>query len=732
MAVAALARAVGALALTAVALHGQEEVRPSSIVVRVTTPPRIDGRLDDAVWQSAHPIGELTQIEPHEGGPPSEASDIRLLYDDDQLYIGVRCYDREPGLLVNTTRTRDALLEVDDRVELVIDTFHDRRNAFFFQINCGGSKGDALVTDNGKNFNKPWDGIWDGVARIDDQGWAAEFALPFKTLNFAPGETTWGFNISRFIGRKREEARWSGARRDFSLFQIYHAGELRGLEGMRQGIGLDVVPFFVSHWRNERSGDEGGDETLVGEPGLDAFYKILPSLTLSLTVNTDFAETEVDQRRVNLTRFPLFFPERRDFFLQDAGQFAFGDGDTALLPFFSRRIGLAEGQEIPILAGAKVTGRADDYNVGLLDVQTDDADLDTASGSVELDGRNLFAGRVSRNVGEQSTIGAIATAGNPDGDQDNRVYGLDASFRTSEFRGDKNLNATVFWLTSETDDSPTEDLSSGEDQAYGATLRSPNDLWSWSLGFLEIQEDFRAKLGFVPRDDIRRYSGELGYRPRPEWSGVRQLEFGLFGEVFTDTGGELETWTAIAQPLGVEWESGEDVELSVQRVHDELFEDFEIDEGVVIPVGEYDYTRLSLDFESAQQRDLSVAVGLEGGEFFDGDRTDASIGLVWHPGPLFNGEVSYERNDVSLDDGSFDRNLALVRANFSFSPELSWNNLVQWDDESDTIGVNSLLRWIPVPHQEVFLVLNETLESEGSTTPLFQELSFKVTYALRF
>ena len=730
MAAAALARAVGALALTAVALHGQEEQRPSSVVVRAGSPPRIDGRLDDEVWKSAHPIGELTQIEPHEGGPPSEASDIRLLYDDDNLYIGVRCYDREPPLLVNTTRTRDALLEVDDRVELVIDTFHDRRNAFFFQINCGGSKGDALVTDNGENFNKPWDGIWDAVARIDDQGWTAEFALPFKTLNFAPGETTWGFNIGRFIGRKREEARWSGARRDYRLFQIYHAGELLGLEGMRQGIGLDVVPFFVSHWRNER---DDGDKTLVGEPGLDAFYKILPSLTLSLTLNTDFAETEVDERRVNLTRFPLFFPERRDFFLQDAGQFAFADGDTALLPFFSRRIGLAEGQEIPILAGAKVTGRAADYNVGLLDVQTDDAHLDTSSGSVELDGRNLFAGRVSRNVGEQSTVGAIVTAGNPDGDEDNRVYGLDASFRTSDFQGDKNLNATVFWLTSESEDSPTEKLSSGEDQSYGATLSSPNDLWSWNLGFLEIQEDFRAKLGFVPRDDIRRYTGELGYRPRPDWSGIRQLEFGLSSEVFTDTGGELETWTAIAQPLGIEWESGEDVELTVHQVHDELFEDFEIDEGVVIPVGEYDYTRVALDFESARQRHLSVALGLEGGEFFDGDRTDASIGLVWQPGPLFNGEISYERNDVSLEDGSFDRNLALVRGNFSFSPELSWNNLVQWDDESDTIGVNSLLRWIPVPHQEVFLVLNETLENESSTiAPLFQELSFKITYAFRF
>src|SRR6185503_12292099 len=317
--------------------------RRSSWSTRVTDPPRIDGLLDDAAWQLATPIGELTQLEPELGVPCSEKSDIRFAHDDHNLYMMVRCFDREPDRIVNTTRTRDALLEVDDRVEIVFDTFHDRRNAFFFQINAGGSKGDALITNNGANFNKPWDGIWDGAARIDEQGWSAELALPFKTLNFADGQETWGFNVMRYIGRKREEARWANPSRDQSLFNIYRAGDLAGLSGIRQGIGLDVIPFFVSHWRNER---ESENKTLVGEPGFDLFYKLIPSLTFSLTVNTDFAETEVDERQINLTRFPLFFPEHRDFFLQDAGVFEFGlnnsgvGGDTAVIPFFSRRIGL--------------------------------------------------------------------------------------------------------------------------------------------------------------------------------------------------------------------------------------------------------------------------------------------------------------------------------------------------------------------------------------------------------
>ncbi len=725
------------LAFLALAPAPQETARLRATVAPTPRPPVIDGRLDDEVWRLAAPIGELVQVDPVEGAAPSEASDIRLLHDRDYLYLGIRCFDRDPRTLLTTTRERDGLLEVDDRVEIVIDTFHDRRNAFFFQINAGGSKGDALVTNNGADFNKPWDGIWEGIARVDEQGWSAELALPFKTLNFAEGVETWGFNIERFIGRKREECRWSGARRDYSLFQIYEAGELHGLSGIDQGIGLDVVPFFVADWLDE---GQGGDEDLRGEPGFDAFYKIIPSLTLALTVNTDFAETEVDERQINLTRFPLFFPERRDFFLQDAGLFEFGpnasgggDGGTALIPFFSRRIGLSEdGREIPILAGAKLTGRAGEYGIGVLDVQTDELD--------ELDGQNLFAGRITRNVGEQSTVGAILTNGDPQGEADNRVYGFDASYRTSAFRGDKNLIASAYWLASDSEDVPGDlDVSGlgdvpeeGDGQAFGAALRSPNDLWTWELDFLEIQEDFEAALGFVPRKDIRRYLGELVYAPRPELESVRQLEFALSALVFTDTRGEVETWTALAQPLGIEFESGDRLSFQVEQDHDEIFEDFEISEGVIIPVGEYDFARAGFELETAEKRAVSLALGLEGGEFFDGQRTDYGTGLFWRPGPFFIGSLEYERNDVSLEGGDFDTEIASLRARFSFSPELSWNNFLQWDSESDTFGIQSQLRWIPAAHQEMFLVLNETLENEDGLSPLFQELTFKIAYAFRF
>jgi hypothetical protein len=721
-----------ALALLVPRATAQEPTRPLATSTRTSTAPRIDGRLDDEAWRAARPIGELVQLEPALGVAPSEASDIRFLHDDEHLYMAVRCFDREPRAIVSTTRERDAFLDVDDRVEIVFDTFHDRRNAFFFQINAAGSKGDALLTNNGANFNKPWDGLWEGAARIDELGWSAELALPFKTLAFAPGGDTWGFNVQRFIGRKREEARWANASREHGLFNVYRAGELRGLSGIHQGIGLDVVPFFTSHWRNERDrngdgrADGTGAKSLLGEPGFDLFYKLIPSLTFSLTVNTDFAETEVDERQINLTRFPLFFPERRDFFLQDAGVFEFGlndsggGGDRALIPFFSRRIGLdLGGEEVPILGGAKLTGRAGPWGIGVLDVQTEDQDA--------LEGENLFAARLSRDVGEQSKVGGIVTRGAPDGSDGSTLVGLDATRRTRAFAGDRDLVTSAFLLHSKSDD------GGGESSAFGLALRAPGDRWSWNLGALEIQEDFEAALGFVPRRDVRRYDGGLEFQPRPGMAGLRQLEFGLSTEVFTDTDGELETWATELQPLGLLFESGDELRLELQHVHDELLEDFEIADGVVIPAGEYDDARVSLELGTAENRKLSAEVELDAGEFLGGRKHGLGLALTWQPGPLFNASAGYARDDVSVDAGDFDTQLARLRANVSFSPELSWNNLVQWDNESDTFGLQSRLRWIPVPHQEMFLVFEETLESDASrSAPLAQELALKLTYAVRF
>jgi len=717
-----ITRALPALLIlfaVAVSHDAQDTGRREAQAILVETPPQIDGRLTDEVWQLGIPIGELIQVEPHEGAVPSEASEIRVLYDADYVYIGLRFYDSEPDKIVATTRERDARLEGDDRFELVIDTFLDRRNAFFFQMNATGSKGDALISNNGQVFNKPWDGIWQGKSRIDEQGWTAEVAIPFKTLSFKQNLETWGFNIERRIGRRNEDARWTGADQDVRLFAISEAGNVHGFKNIQQGVGLDVVPFFVTNRENDR---EAGSKTLEGDPGLDAFYKLTPNLTLSLTVNTDFAEVEVDERQINLTRFPLFFPERRDFFLQDAGNFEFADlnrrGGVDLLPFFSRTIGLTDGEEVPILAGAKLTGRARDYNIGVLDVQIDEFE--------DQDSENLFVSRVSRNVGEQSTIGGIFTRGDPSIEQENYLYGFDANFRTTTFNDDKTLQASL-WLL----DTDTEDVS-GDDAAFGASLNYPNNIWRWNLRFQEIQEAFNPGLGFVRRSDIKRYEGGITYQPRVN-DTIRNLEFAVDTEAVFDTDDVLETWATEIQPFGLEFQSGDRGQVEVRLIHDELREDFDISDGIIIPEGEYDWTRFALEFQSADKRPVFVELEYGWGEFFDGNRTDYEAALGWQPGPLFRGSLEHEWNDVALEGGDFDTKLARLRASFSFTPELSWSNFVQWDNVSETFGVNSRLRWIPTPGHEMFLVFNETIdENDSSLVPIFQELAFKVSYTFRF
>ncbi|HED64643.1 MAG TPA: hypothetical protein ENJ09_03705 [Planctomycetes bacterium] len=699
-------------------LHAQETAR----AVRTQTPPRIDGDLSDPAWKEALPFGSFHQIDPVLG-PPTERTEVRILFDERNLYIGIRLFDSHPELILSTSKERDARLEADDRVEFILDTFHDRRNAFFFQMNAAGSKGDALITDNGADFNKPWDGIWEGKSRIDELGWTIEIAIPFKTLNFREGLETWGLNFERTIGRRNETDRWNGDNRNVHLFTIAAAGELTGLTGLRQGIGLDVVPFFVAN--SERTRIDGEETHIFGSAGVDAFQKLTPNLTLSLTLNTDFAETEVDGRQINLTRFPLFFPERRDFFLQDAGNFAFGDqgrGDR-FRPFFSRRIGLVDGEEVGILAGAKLTGRVGDYNVGVLDVQTDSADTD-ASGPI--DAKNLLVARVSKNVGDQSRIGGIVTHGDPTDPDGNTVLGVDARYSTTSFRGDKTLSASAWALRS---DSGALDAS---DTAVGGSLQYPNDVVNWRINVREVGENFDPALGFVSRTGVRQYWGDIGYRPRVNES-IRSLLFGIDAQLVTDTNDVLETWQVGVDPFGIRWNSGDEFGFSYDHVHDELREDFEISDGVVIPTGSYDYDRVRFDAETAELRPVSADFSLSGGEFFDGHRTALSTALRFRTGPFFKAHLEYERNRITLPGGDFTTQIVGLRTKFSFTPDLSWNTFLQWDNESDTVGINSRLRYIPKPGREVFFVVNQTFDKSASGfEPVQQGIAFKVSTTLRF
>ena len=432
---AAIARLSLACALALVVcpapVAGQSaQAPPSAAAARVTGTIRIDGVLDEEAWRQATPIGPLTQADPEEGAKAAEETEVRVLFTESTLYFGIVCHDRTPRTIVSTQLTRDGDLDSDDSVLIAIDPFLDHRNGFFFQVNPAGARVDGQIANNSEDTNRDWDGIWEAAARITPDGWVTEIAIPFKTLRFKPGQTTWGLNVERRIKRRNETDRWAGARRDVWTANLSEAGRLEGLEGIHQGRGLDIRPYVSG-------GEQNSDGKFTG--GVDVFKNLTPNMNASVTVNTDFAETEVDARQINLTRFPLFFPEKRAFFLEGAGVFdVAGTNEESVLPFFSRRIGLLGGQEVPILAGAKIVGRQSDYNIGVLDAHTRALDGNAATA------QNLLAARVSRNVFRQSWIGAIVTNGNPTGAGGNTLVGVDARFATSTFHGDKNLSSSWF------------------------------------------------------------------------------------------------------------------------------------------------------------------------------------------------------------------------------------------------------------------------------------------------
>ena len=698
---------------------------PSAVLERLppgVPRPVVDGVLDDAAWDHAGLLGELRQVEPIAGAAASQRTRVRMLHDDRGLFFAIECFDDDmPGLRA-TQMQRDANLDPDDRVEFLLDTFRDRRNAYWFQIGAGGSKGDALISKNGSSFNKDFDAIWYGRVRRTSEGWQAEIEIPSASLNFDPEATVWGFNLVRHLREENERARWSAPDPRFGFFEVAQAGNLTGIGPLRQGLGLDVVPFGTADWTRDRTLD---DTDLELDAGVDVFYRPTPNSKLSVSLNTDFAETEVDQRRINLTRFPLFFPEKRDFFLEDSGAFFFGPssggpggGGGDVIPFFSRRIGLdEEGSEVPILVASKLTGTGEGYSYGVLDVQTDDEG--------DLDGQNLAVARLSKNLFEQSDAGLIATAGDPLDAGRNATYGVDLNLRTDAFLGDRNLRFSSYVLQTDSDD------TNGQDLAYHASVRYPNDELDLSAEYTVVERNFDPALGFVRREDMKMYSARFEYEPRLNgW--IRQLRFMIRPEVITDAGNDTETVEVFVRPLGIEWDSGDEFRLNYEHQREVLDEDFEIQDGVIIPEDAYTFDRYGGSFETSQGREVAVEASAWLGTFFDGRRNDVELEVDWRPSRFGNFGLDLERNRVDLPGGDFTVHTGRVRANFVFTPEVSWSNFLQYDTVSDELGLNSRMRWILTPGREVNLVVNQGWDwNPPDFASLTTQAVVKVSYTVR-
>ena len=706
-------------------LHGQGFTGTKEIrAVRIDQTPRIDGYLSDSVWRKATMINELYQREPNPGEPVSEKTEMYLFYNEKTLYIGFRCFD-DPKRITAKELKRDISLGEDDRVQVIIDTYNDQRNGFWFQIGPRGSIGDALVSENGAAFNKEWDGLWEGRARIQDFGWEAEIAIPFKTLRFQPGQDTWGIKFIRNIRRRLEASYWPVANLNSYRFQVSDAGRLTGMEGMSQGFGLDIRPYGLVGI-NQKKGEKN---ELVYDFGGDIFYQIGSGLNAALTINTDFAQTEVDSRQVNLTRFALFFPEKRQFFLDGANYFNFGFNSddennygTNMIPFFTRRIGLdSEGNPIPIVAGLKIAGQAGKWNIGALNI-TDKADTSY---------RNFTVARVTRNLGKQSYVGFLGTKGDAIGAEGNWLTGLDVKLASSRIWGSRNLIFTAFGLKSS-----TKGLS-GNDFSYGADISYPNDFLKIRLGYQEIGENFRAGMGFIPRLGIRNTYGEFFLGPRPNKMGIMKINTGGMVSFISDMKNDLLTRDIFIKPVEFEFLSGEKAEYSVSNTFEYIYADFEIfpADSITIPEGSYNFWQQGLEFSTAARRNLWIALDYPWGKFFDGSRRTMDIRAGYKIGVPFFVGVEYEQNDVDLAEGQFTTKIYRINADIYFNPDISLSNYIQYDNVSNKWGWQSRFRWILKPGNEIFLVWNSIMESSLEQDRMIMQentVRFKINYNLRF
>ena len=698
---------------------------------RLPVPPVLDGRLDDPAWRSAAVLVDLHEVEPNEYDPPSKNTRIYIGYDDHALYVAARMFEDRPEDINAFIMKQGAGLQ-DDRFALMLDPFNKGRGGYIFELNAFGVRDDGLF-QNTTNQNWDWEGIWQGHSRIDELGWVAEMRIPFKTLSFDPDNGTWGINFARYATRRQETMGWMSRNRSQDPSSFGHAV---GFQDIGQGFGLDLVPgMALSRRRNLLLNDSAEDF----EPSLDAFYRISPAITAAVTVNTDFSGTAVDEVQVNLTRFGLFFPERRDFFLHDVDIFEFGriggvdefdDPSTFARtdrengrPFFSRRVGLSEsGEQVGIDYGGKLTGRIGRWDFGVLNVRQDRFG--------DVDRSNLFVGRAAMKVLKESSLGVILTNGHPIANLDNSLAGADFRYLNTRLPNGRTIEGAAWYQQSD-----TEGLT-GKDAAYGASLQLANtEFWRGAVGYKVLEENFNPALGFVDRVGVRNYSLELGYRHRPSNHFLRSIYAGVDAQRFERLGGGLQSQSLNFRLLELENHAGDSLQLSTIQGKENVAEPFAIHRDIIVPPGTYNNDDIGLYLESGPQRPVSAGLGLYGGSFYGGDILTWQLFASWRPTPRYEFGLNAEVNHADLPQGKFITRLFRLRGDVAFSSTWSWENFAQYDNVSNTLGWNSTLRWLPEAGRELVLVFNygaEDFDENRRFNTASTDFTFKISHTFRF
>lgn len=690
----------------------------------------LDGKLNEPFWDKITPVSNFRQQEPVEGGTPTERTEIYIAFDSEYLYIGAKLFDESPDEILAYQKRRNQSLRTDDRFMWILDTFNDGRNAYFFETNPAALRGDGLLTvGQGININKSWDGIWNLRTSITEEGWIAEVQIPFRTLDFNPDESTWGINFQRTVRRKNEEIVWSGWRRNQGLFRPQNAGTVTGLSGLSQGIGLEVTPYVSSTGTRTWPDEDGKDDSASFNTGLDATYSITPSISASLTLNTDFAETEVDQRRVNLTRFPLFFPEQRSFFLEGAGIFNFAPS-SGVNPFFTRRIGLVAGEPIPVTGGLRILGREGNTNVGLYQIRT--------GKEGDINREDFTAARITQNFFSESNIGVIYTRRatlNSDKLNDHHTLGTDLELGTSSFMGDKNLQFQAFFVWHNTTVAEEESDFWGR-TSRGIRINYPNYPFYGAVSYRELGSSFGPATGFTPRNGFRRFQPTIGYENTlNQIDALRSWEVQARFEYLMNLDFEPETVNFRLTPFEIEFESGEEIEASVSWNFEQLFSDFDIlrDGRAIIPSGEYRDWSFNLEFETASYRKVAAGAEYTYEGFWTGTRNIYELSGTIRPYSGLNFSADWNRSDVSLPELDFQTNLFRFSGNIDLTPNTALTHIVQFDDLSDVLGLYNRFRWTITPGSDLYLVYSYNwIQGENRFEPVEMQGAAKINYTHRF
>jgi hypothetical protein len=717
---------IGLFGANAIAVETSESGMITSIN-RTSVAPVIDGVLDDAVWANAVVVDDFHQINPQEYGEPSEKTEVYLLFDSDAIYVGARMFDGNASGISASMLRQGASLRWEDRLKVILDPFNNKRSGYEFEVNSNGVRGGGLY--KGEQVDRDWEGIFEVASQRDAEGWTTEFRIPFKTLSFT-GDGDWGLNLVRVISRKQEMIGWSSRNRTYGPAV---SGTLTGLTDLSQGVGLDIVPSVSVVASKSYS---PGDDDLNVEPSLDVFYKITPALNGALTLNTDFSATEVDNRQVDLSRFSLFFPDKRAFFLRESDIFEFGgigggnnnstfarpDRENGR-PYFSRRIGLGPGgTPVDIDAGGKLSGRIGRWNIGAMALRQAEFE--------NVEATDIFVARISANVLQESSVGMILTNGDPRTNLDNTLVGVDYLYKNSRLSGGRSVEAEVWYQSTDTDN------LSGDSDAFGFSINSPNRTgWRGSIGAREIQQNFNPALGFVSRPGVRQYQGEVGYTHRPNSGRIRSVLSGIDLQRVDVIDGALQSQSILLRLAEFENQTGDELFFRHELKKENLLAPFEISPGITVPAGEYSFADTEISVETGQQRKLDINVSFRSGEFFDGDIISAVTKVGWRPSIHFRGALSLEFDDVDLPQGKFITRLITSEFDVVFSSTLSWVNLIQYDNVSDSIGISSRLHWNPQAGRNAFLVLNHNLVERPLDREFHSEtgdLTVKIDYTFRY